>query len=75
MPFAKIEALGTVKNYTRTDEGVKVGLKDVLFPDKVRDTLDFWIDSEVQVRVTIATYQDELPMKDTGTDAAPTDGQ
>ena len=74
MSFEKIEALGVVKRYTRTEEGIKVSFKDLLFPDASRDTLDFWMDSEIRVRVVMQTYQDGLRM-DAGTDAEATDGK
>lgn len=65
MAFEKIQATGQIKDYTRTDEGIKVKLKNVLFSDKARDQLNFWMDGEVEVRVTIETFQDALPRMDT----------
>jgi YbbR domain-containing protein len=64
MAFEKIETTGQIRSYTRTDDGIKVAFKDVLFNDSARNALDLWMSGDkIEVRVTVETFQDELPMK------------
>ncbi len=64
MAFEKIQTTGQIKNYTRTEGGIKVSFKNVLFPDSARNALDLWMDGDkIEITVTVETYQDELPMK------------
>jgi hypothetical protein len=62
--FQKIETTAQIKNYTRTEDGIKVAFKNMLFTDEARNALDWWMSGDkIEVRITVETYQDELPMK------------
>lgn len=62
--FQSIETTGKVKSYTVTDKGIKVTFKDAFFNGEDRESLDEWInDEECQVKVTIETFNPELPMR------------
>jgi len=57
----KIAATTTIRSYERTDEGLNVKFRNLKFSSGIQDTLDQFVVTKEQVKVTIEATQERLP--------------